>query len=277
MDKSKPSHEQMLDAVKDSGFLFEHSTATVFENAGFHVETAWPFEDPESKKSREIDVRAIKGLHNSPSDDVQVFLELLIECKASKSPFVFLERHKNKRELNNLRFEQYVFKKKQYEKLTAPNTHTILWPSEYFGLDEHYYLAEEKKANNFTKVVRKGSAWVANHDGIYDSLILPIAKAAAHRIKSHRKGMEHIKKELVFLIFPCVVLEGDLVAIDTSDDNNISERKRVSFVRNFDSGAVQGELLIDFVSADGIGQYIEDIEVFGRHVRERITALRGLA
>ena len=277
MDKSQPSHEQVLDAVKESGFLLEHSTATIFENAGFHVETAWPFEDSESKKSREIDVRAIKGLHSRPDDDVQVFVELLIECKASKSPFVFLERNKNKRELSNLRFEQYIFKKKQYEKLTAPNTHSILCPSEYFGLDEHYYLAEEKKANHFTKVVRKGSNWVANHDGIYDSLILPIAKATAHRIRSHRKGMEHFRKEIVFLTFPCVVLERHPVVIDTSNNNSISERERVSFVRNFDSETLQGELLIDFVPVNGLGKYIEEIGAFGRHVREKLTASRGLA
>ena len=86
MDRSQPTPEQVLGAVEESGFLLEHLIASILEQAGFHVETAWPFEDSESKKSREIDVRAIKAVHSSSDEDVQVFVELLIECEASKSP-----------------------------------------------------------------------------------------------------------------------------------------------------------------------------------------------
>lgn len=274
MDRSQPTHEQVLNAVKDSGFLLEQSTATFFENAGFHVETAWPFEDSESKKSREIDIRAIKGLHRSSNEDVQVFVELLIECKASKSPFVFLERFKNKRELHSLRFEQYVFKKERYEKQLQPNLHSVLWPSEFYELSDHYYLSEERKANHFTKVVRKGKDWVANHDGIYDSLILPIVKATAHRIKHHRKGIERSKANVAFLTIPCVVLPRSIAVIDTSDGNAVSERDRVSFVRNFDSEVFHGELLLDFVNVAGLDTYIKAVEAFGQHVLAKLKGAR---
>lgn len=272
MDRSQPTEEQIRKAIGDSGFLLEHQVASVFESHGFHVETAWPFEDPESKKSREIDVRAIRALHDGQESDIQVFVEFLVECKASRSPFVFLERVKNKREQGSLCFEQYMFNKKRYEKSVGPNRVAMLWPSEFFGLKDHYYLAEDRKANHFTKIVRKGSDWLANHDGIYDSLILPIAKATAHRIKDHRKVIQNFKKPVAFLAFPCVVVDRSLLAIDTSDSNAMTERERVSFVRNFDSETFQGELLLDFVSAGSLHSYIEGVEVFGRHVLARMQA-----
>ena len=200
-----------------------------------------------------------------------------MSARPRRAPFVFIERFKNKREVSNLRFEQYVFKKKRYEKELQAGRHSVLWPAEFYELDDHYYLREEKKENHFTKVVRKGGNWLANHDGIYDSLILPIAKATAHRIKNHRKGIEQYRPNIVFLIFPCVALDRSLVVIDTSDGNAVSERDRVSFVRNFDSEVLQGELLLDFVSTAGLHAYIQAVQSFGQHVLAKVQASRPLA
>lgn len=247
----------------------EHLAATVFETNGFHVETSWPFEDSESGKSREIDLRAIKPIHLTSNKDAHVFIEFLVECKASSSPFVFIERRKNQREMHSLRFEQFVFKKKRYEK-AVPGGSRVFWPSEFYELHDHYYLNHDKKASQFTKVVRKGDKWVANHDGIYDSLILPIAKATAQRTKQHREVVSHYKNPVAFLTFPCVVLPRSLVVIDALTENDLREADQVSFVRNFDSGPLQGEVLIDFVSTNGLAKHIEACELFGQHVLSKL-------
>lgn len=54
-----PSHDEILAALKKSGYLMEQEVATQLETLGFHVNTNWAFEDNDEKKSREIDVRAI--------------------------------------------------------------------------------------------------------------------------------------------------------------------------------------------------------------------------
>src|SRR5690606_27922330 len=101
-----------------------------------------------------------------------------IECKDSDSPFVFLENLKNQRELSHPVPAEYVFPVTHYEESLGANTYRQVHPFVHLGLkDRHYYFGAPKKATQFAKVVRKGKDWVANHEGVYDSLVLPRAKA----------------------------------------------------------------------------------------------------
>jgi len=106
---SIPTDQQILGALECSGFLFEQEVATTLESSGFHVETSWAYLDPDMEKSREIDLRAVKNVLNDEQLGLQVFVELLVECKNSDSPLVFLERPKNKRELEAPQPREYVF------------------------------------------------------------------------------------------------------------------------------------------------------------------------
>ena len=55
-----PRSNDIIDALKQSGYLMEQEVATQLETLSFHVWTNWAFEDSDEGKSREIDVRAIK-------------------------------------------------------------------------------------------------------------------------------------------------------------------------------------------------------------------------
>jgi hypothetical protein len=83
----------MIPKVKEwlekQGFLLEMKTAAAFRQAGFEVRQCSHYVDPDSGKSREIDVLA-----RDPDFLGIVDIQFAVECKASKKPWVLLcSRH----------------------------------------------------------------------------------------------------------------------------------------------------------------------------------------
>lgn len=90
-----PSEEEIMAAIEASGYLMEQEVATQLERRGLHVRTNVAFEDSEEGKSREIDVTAITRVAVDETEKVGALVELLVECKNTANPFVFIARPKN--------------------------------------------------------------------------------------------------------------------------------------------------------------------------------------
>lgn len=270
MSSSHPTNDHILKALERSGFLFEQEIATILEEDGFHVETSWPYLDVDTKKSREIDLRAVKTFLHNEEHKIQVFVEVLVECKDSSSPFVFLERPKNKREMTSFRPKEYIFPCKFYREALSASSFREVPAFTHLGLaSSHYYFQSPNKTTQFSKIVRKGSDWIANHDGIYDSVFLPIVKAVDARLKSiaASNGGEW---RVVWLVFPVVVLRDHLMALSIKgQEKELAERGRVTFVRNLDSDTLKGDYLVDFVTFRYLKNYLnDDVSRFATAVAE---------
>jgi hypothetical protein len=106
--------------------------------------------------------------------------------------------------------------------------------------------------------VRKGKDWVANHEGIYDSLILPMAKLMEFRKAEVLKFARWPDWKMVWLFFPMVVLRDHLFAYDPAGaEGKLDKRGRVTFVRHLESGNLNGFYMTDFVTFDYLEQYIQ--------------------
>lgn len=278
----EPSDSQILTALEASGFLFEQECASAIEALGFHVETSWPFADPDQGKSRELDLRAIKNVHRDEANKIQVFVELLVECKDFDAPLVFLERPKNKRELESPIPNEYLFPRPHYRDQLTTNSYREVPGFQYFNLAEkHYYYADGHKATQFVKVVRKGSHWTANHDGIHDAIVLPLAKALEARKgqlpkQSHRAG----EWCSIWLFFPIVLVRNRLLAHNPKSSDPLKERGRITYVRGLDSQPLRGAYMIDFVRLANMASYVEnEVLAFGSAVADltkgNTSAVRG--
>lgn len=256
---NEPTEEQIATALEQSGYLFEQEVATYLESMDFHVETSWAYLDTEQQKSREIDVRAIREIAKDETNKIQVFVELLVECKAFDSPLVFIEREKNKRELEYAVPGEYLFPISHYEKKLSGNSYREVEPFVHLNLrNKHYYFRESVKATQFSKIVRKGKDWVANHEGVYDSLILPMAKLLDFRKKETIKYVRGANWKMVWLFFPMVVLREQLFSYNPSlIEKKLNQRGRVTFVRHLESGNLKGFYMTDFVTFDYLEQYIQ--------------------
>jgi hypothetical protein len=220
-------------------------------------------------------------VHTDHARNVQVIVELLVECKDMDAPLVFITRSKNKRELDHPRPSEYLFPRAKYDVRLSANSISEAPAFTYFELcPRHYYYREGEKATQFAKIVRKGSEWVANHEGIYDALILPMAKALEAR-KSTVKPM--VQGGIVWLFFPIVVIRGNLFSLRAGDPSAVAEpRQRISFIRELDSEVVKGHYLSDFVVFDHLRDFItKDVLSFAAAVVEIAQAkpevLRGKA
>lgn len=257
---NEPSEAQILAALDESGYLFEQEVADSLEAHEFHVETSWAFRDLDSDKSREIDVKAVRRLVHDEVNKVAIFVELLVECKAFDSPLVFLERPKNQREILHVQPSEYVFPVREYRRVVSPTSYEPISPFDYLDLrGHHYFYSENMKATQFSKIVRKGEKWTANHDGIYDSLILPLAKLLEFRRASVVKDMNGSSWKYVWLFFPMVVLRQSLFALNLSESSRkLEARNRISFVRHIQSGNLTGFYLTDFVVFSHLHNFIRN-------------------
>jgi hypothetical protein len=86
-----PSDQEVIAALERTGFLLEQRVAKCLQGYEFHAEIGSAYPDPETGKSREIDVQA------SRLDDVEhekiaglVHIDLIIECKNTTAPFVLV-------------------------------------------------------------------------------------------------------------------------------------------------------------------------------------------
>jgi hypothetical protein len=265
----EPSEAQMLAALEQSGYLFEQEVADRLESLEFQVDTGWAFRDPDLEKSRELDVRGIKRVFHDERNKLSVFVELLVECKAFENPMVFLQRPKNVRELQHAAPKEYLFPVTHFRKQLPGNSYQEVPPFIHLDLrHQHYYYSEPLKATQFSKIVRKGSDWTANHEGIYDALVLPLAKAFECRRKEAMPRSSGSGWRYVELFFPIVVLRDGLFTLDVSAKPlELKARGRVSFVRHLESGSVNGFYFTDFVTFANLGEYIgKEVKPFINHI-----------
>lgn len=271
---SQPTEQQIIAALEASGYLFEQDVATQLVDLGFHVETNYAFEDHDLDKSREIDVRAVKRVAVNEAQKLQFWIELLVECKDFASPLVFLERRKNALDATPSEPKEFIFPFRVMQKRLDANSYREVPAFEHLGLKEHhYYLREPNKATQFSKIVRKGSEWTANHEGIYDSLVLPLAKLLeVRRVDVLRHARSSNGWRSVWLFFPMVVVRDHLFAYDLSvPQRELIPRRRVTFVRHLDSDKLKGRYMIDFLTFNGIGTYLsQDIEGFCAPIRKLV-------
>jgi len=72
------------------------------------VQTNFPFEDVDEGKSREMDVRAIKTIARNDEHKLSCVFEIIVECKNTSNPFVFVGRP-NTVANENFAPDEYVF------------------------------------------------------------------------------------------------------------------------------------------------------------------------
>jgi hypothetical protein len=248
--RGMPTEADVLAAVSKSGYLMDQEVATLLEDLGFHVQTSWPFEDPDEGESRELDVWAIRRIIDEGSP--QLFLELFCECKSGEDrPLVFLARRKGLID-QSVCPVHYVFPHEIYEE-RIPNGSREVKAFAYFDVAKHHHwFKAEQKAVQFAKIVRNKKEWEAQHDGLYNAILMPLAKALAHRAKVIRQHNP------LNLCFPVVVLKSPLYLIDSARRPlQVEKVPHVSFFRRLDSSTVKGEYLVDFVTLDGLTEFVK--------------------
>lgn len=237
------SEDIIISAINKSGYLFENKIANIFEDLGFHIYPNHPFKDPESEKSRELDLMAYRRVHIE--GDFYISIRFMVECKNNTNPLVFFRRPKNsidtltKRDIyiigDGCQKELKEFSKKYSFETTTTEDETIY------------------KHTQFCKIIRTGSKIEAQHTGILEGILYPLIKA--------RKTVERkFKNSGIELVIPLVVTNGSIYVMDTSSQVELlKQSKYITFNRKFLASSIEGDHHIDFVAADYLIEYVQQL------------------
>lgn len=257
-----PNLDDIMRALKKSGYLMEQEVASDLEALDFHVHTNWAFEDADEGKSREIDVRAIKRVAHNEEKCLSAFVEILIECKNIASPLVLIARNKNRADALDTPNE-LVFPVHKYEMTKKLDSNRSIGrridPFFHLGFDKvHYDYLRDFKAVQFCRIDRNGNNWKASHGGLYDSIFYPISKAVMHR-KNELSPKQGDRWHYFWIIVPMVVVSGDIYFVDSMQS---APRPQIanflSFKREIRSKNLNGTFTIEFARQECVANFVTD-------------------
>jgi len=258
-----PSVEEIVIAVRESGYLMEQEVATALERSAFNVRTNVAFADPDEGKSREMDVNAKRRVAINESEKLGAFTELLVECKNNSNPFVFVTRPKNEVDFRDVP-EEFVFPF-QYEMsqyLDDGRRRIRREPAfHHLGFGEiHPQYQSSWKAVQFCRIDRKGAGWHANHGGLYDAIFYPMAKAIEVAKNGVPKPNHPDSWRYFWLLFPIVVTSGKLFLIDSTVQEPLPQSvDYVNFRRELKSKNLSGSFTVTFVQQEALQEFLTSV------------------
>lgn len=256
-----PTKEEILKAVNDSGYLFEQEIGTILERNNFYIQPNVAFIDIDEEKSREIDVMGYKRFFYDEEKKISIGVRILCVCKNNTNPFVFICRNKNDVD-KNYSPPNFLFPHKEYKKPIEgkPNSFYTFTGFKYFNIETIYpYSTENAKATQFCKIIRKGKDWSALHDGIYDNLLIPMIKCLDFYKKEDSSMIRNTEWKNYVVYYPIIVLNSDLYSINANvDTETINKIDFVHFTREINSKKLKDRYLVDFVTKEGLQNYIEN-------------------
>lgn len=257
---ASPSPEEIIDALKQSGYLMEQEVATLLEALNFHVRTNWAFQDIDEGKSREIDVRAIKRVAHNEEKQLSAFVEIIAECKNSKNPFIFIGRPKNQID-NQLPPQELVFPIAKYE-ARNPQGPGLQQKDAFFHLSfdkVHHDFERDTKAVQFCRISPKKPRWEVNHGGLYDSIFYPMAKAFTGQKEDIPIATRPGDWRYFWLLVPMVITSGDIFYVDSMEAEPVPQKvNHVTFKREIRSGKLDGIFTVEFVRQNQFEAFVSD-------------------
>lgn len=268
-----PTKEEIIKAINESGYLFEQEVGTIIERMGFNIQTNSAFKDIEEEKSRELDVIGYQRFYFDEENKISIGIRILCECKNNKSPFVFITRNKSKID-KSYSPPNFLFPKDEYltpveGKENVYRHHTGFF---YYKINEIFpFSISDNKAVQFCKLIQKNKKWNAFHDGIYDSILMPLSKSLEY-YKNKDKKIRSKTWNNYILYFPIVVLNSKIFSIDSHICNDIvNEIGYISFTREIESKKQNNKYLIYFISKEYLMDFIINhvlnfAELFKKHI-----------
>ncbi|MDR7187153.1 hypothetical protein J2X85_004223 [Microbacterium trichothecenolyticum] len=254
-----PTAAAVLEALRLAGWLLEQDTQTELTKSGFVVTPGTAFPDPDDNTtSREIDAMGWKTLVEDKASRITVGIRVLAECKQSAMPYVVIGRNSLAHDRTTARPEQTFLRESvAVERIPSPEGGSLLRsvPSHhYLGLDSLPPWSDEFIGTQMTRLDLKGGKWSAGNDGIFTSLVYPLAKASNYFHKQTKDVPGAIE-----LRFPVVVTSAPVYQVNV--DREALEPVVVpwsTLARNITSASLQGTFHFDIVSYASLSRYLSE-------------------
>jgi hypothetical protein len=275
-----PTPEQIISALNKTGFIFEHQVAQrLLElESDFRVMLNDAFDDPDTGKSREIDIvaSAYNNIQHDNLAKIIVNATLLIECKNYSDPLVIIGQSNDFRFHNNgpvITFDPLLF---DFSDRNPENYGGIYLGLGMWKLPSH--TTEGFIGRQLVKMYRKDGKWQSTNQSIYDSIIYPLAKAAESERALEEDSSSDSEAQPWYLptftyIFPVLVTAGTIYTVDvmSGDSPIVAEAPWVPLIRHFSKSSfmmdvVRFECLETYVSERILPRLAEASELLTRNI-----------
>jgi hypothetical protein len=264
-NEQSPNTDEMIAAIRRSGYLIESQISEMLSSRGFFVEANQVIKDPLTGKGREIDVLAE---HYSPRNDrpnLVARIKFAFEAKNNPFPLVLLTRFEP---TPNLMIYESL-----REAITLAGTAT-------FELEDGFYgqLMLDKEEGIFSqyctfkrKKDAKDSELMAFHpDELHDSLVKVVQYCDEQYAMWEAYKPDHYFRD--FLYLPVVVLGGTLFELASEDPPRLRQVQSSQLVFNYFRGEEPKCATIFLVAMSGFSKFIDDMMQIERLVEDRMVA-----
>jgi len=258
------AREQIKDAIKRSGYLLECRIAPILEHAGYYVETNPAFPDPDTGKSREIDISAISCVRTYKKGYDLIFPVLLCECENNSQPIVFFTKESPISFLHH----QEVKLSGVPVKFWCGDGYSSF--SEFTGMEKFHHYCKGSIATQYCtfQLKKDKSSWIALHNEEQHDTFNSLIKALNYEIEEHYDGWipaDKVREEDVNIqvYYPLVILQGPLYSA-TLRNNRLTLRKaqHIQFRKEFFLPSINEveTYQIDVISEKYLPDYLEIVE-----------------
>jgi hypothetical protein len=216
---SEISRAQARQALLRSGYLLEARLETVLRNRDtfYLVDANSAVPDPDTGKSRELDLYAMAPFRAGPDETDFIYGILLIECINNPQPIAFLTKDPQ------VGFMHYHEVKLAGLPVKIPlEGETDSWEmlADFLAMHKYHHYCKGRVATQFCSFIRKRAEheWMATHDEAHFDSFRKLCAAVDHFADRHFKDWSFDNHESINLEFyyPLVVVQGDLLDVRPS-------------------------------------------------------------
>jgi hypothetical protein len=229
------STNQMREAIQRSGYLLEQRVATVITKEWGFTGTNPVFPDPDTGKSREIDIDAISATQIYKKGFNFIFPILLCECVNNPQPLVFFAKESFLSFLHSAQVKVSGIPVKIWQK------DGYISLSKFVGMEKFHHYCKGAVATQYcTFQLKKGKLpWMALHNEEQHDTFNSLIKALDYKIAEHFDSW-HLPQKAdkeginIQIYYPLVILQGRLYSA-TLDKNQLilKKSKHIQFRKEF--------------------------------------------
>lgn len=252
----KINKEQIINALKRSGYLLENRILDVLSKENFANFPNLTYPDSQTRKSREIDIfsnskRFTENIDLNYHLHFELSAKLIIESSNNPQPIAFFKRPDDTKET--------IFGKFIYTKTETPIIGNIGKSLDFafneFTVDSDKFHYNNIKANtqycSFSPKKANSGEWLASHpDGLHDTFnkLLDCTLHVKKNQENWLKGSPYRNQVYAIIYYPIIVVEGELIEVfEDGDDIKYEPKEHVLFEYNRNDEKSH-TILIDVIS-----------------------------
>ncbi len=275
--KEKISGSDIKSALERSGYLLESRIESLLDEYSYLVQANASYPDPNTGKSRELDLSALLARQLGKGDDY-LFVNLLIECVNNPQPIAFFTKEP---QASFVYYEDFRVSGLPVTIIESDAADAPVPINDFLNMGDYHHYGAERVATQFCSfhLKKNPKEWMAFHEESQFDAFRKLCDALEHEVSAHHYWVLDERRENInlFIHYPVLVVQGELLDVRPSK-RSFTTRKanHIQFRRSSYAGENEIDTQIDVVTERYFAKYLdiigEEREKIARRIVRRRTA-----